>query len=83
MTQQEFAELDIWGYVDAGMHVLDSKGNRYVVGLQNTAGFLGLENLSGGKDLAFEVIDGIDHTEFRGSGQPDARCQDRDTECSR
>ncbi len=61
----EFEKISDWGCVDSGTKVVDSKGNQYIVGPQNDAGFLCLRNISGGENRAFEVLDGIDHNEFR------------------
>ena len=61
----EFEKISDWGCVDPGTKVADSKGNQYIVGPQNDAGFLCLQNISGGENRAFEVLDGIDHNEFR------------------
>jgi len=61
----EFEKISEWGCVDPGTKVADAKGNQYIVEPQNDAGFLCLRNISGGENIAFEVLDDIDHDEFR------------------
>ena len=61
----EFKKLSDWGHVDPSTKLVDSKNNQYIVGTQNDRGFLCLRNISGGENIAFEVMDAIDHNEFR------------------
>ena len=65
----EFEKLTAWGFVDSGTEVADAQGNRYVVGPQNEKGFVPLRNTSGGKNLAFDACDEIDHGKFQLAGR--------------
>ncbi len=60
----DFTKSDSWGFVELGTRVQDSKGTKYIVEKTNDAGFLNLKNISGGENIAFEVLDPIDHAEF-------------------
>ena len=60
----DFTNIDSWGDVEPGTCVQDSKGTKYIVMKANVAGFHTVKNISGGENIAFEVLDPIDHAEF-------------------